>query len=257
MNSQNQWNPDVYDQKLSFVSGYGEDVLQWLAPKAGERIVDLGCGTGVLSEQIRLAGAHIIGIDYSKEMILKAKAKYPDIMFIVDNAYTFQLDSQVDAVFSNAALHWMNQPAKAAASIWNALKPGGRFVAEFGGAGNVETIVQSLSEVLSEDFGLDAASRNPWYFPSIGAYCSLLEQTGFQVKLAHHFDRPTRLPDGEAGVDTWLKNLAGDFFVGFTSEQIDRAVQRTRSLVVSKLWKEDAVYADYKRLRIAAYKPQF
>lgn len=257
MNSIHQWLPDSYDRKLGFVSGYGKDLIGLLEPAGHESILDLGCGTGDLTYEIAQCGASVTGMDSSRKMIEKAAAKFPGIRFILGDGQSFQTDAEYDAVFSNAALHWMKDAAQVAQGVWNALKPGGRLVAEFGGQGNVDTIIQAIGEVLAEDYGINADDRHPWYFPSIGEYSSLLEEQGFIVRLGHHFDRPTKLQDGEQGIEQWLANFAGDFFRGFTAEETAATCSRIRSIVAPKLWKDGSVYADYKRLRIIAYKPVF
>src|SRR5690606_28278575 len=139
--------------------------------------------------------------------------------FFVENGESFQLREQVDAVFSNAALHWMTSPSKVITCVRNALKDGGRFVAEFGGKGNVERVVQSLIDILYDEYGIDAGTLNPWYFPSIGQYSTLLEQQGFRVVYASHFDRPTEMTDGEDGLRHWLTGFAGNFFSTLTDTE--------------------------------------
>ena len=145
------WNASLYDDKHSFVFKYGEDLISMLAPQAGERILDLGCGTGHLTQQISLTGARVTGIDSSAAMIDKASAIFPDIDFRVMSATDFDLDETFDAVFSNAALHWMKPPGPVAETIARALKPGGRLVAEMGGHGNIAKVLDALRSVLGED----------------------------------------------------------------------------------------------------------
>jgi trans-aconitate methyltransferase len=158
------WNSDFYDRKLDYVSELGRGAVDLLAPKRGETILDLGCGTGDLAHEIAKSGASVIGIDLSAEMVAAARAKYPDIDFRVGDGENFSLEQPVDAVFSNAALHWMRRPERVIRCVWDALKPGGRFVAEFGGKGNVGTVVDAILRVLRRDFGIDAAERNPGIF---------------------------------------------------------------------------------------------
>jgi|GEM_PF-247012 len=206
------WKSDFYDSKLDFVSELGKGVIELLAPKRGETILDLGCGTGDLAHEISRSGASVIGIDLSAGMIGAARKKYPEIDFRVGDAEDFALERKVDAVFSNAALHWMKRPERVISRVWDALKPGGRFVAEFGGKGNVETPVSAIIRVLGRDYGIDAAGLSPWYFPSIGEYAGLLERHGFHVAYAVHFDRPTRMKDGEEGLKLWIRGFADFFF---------------------------------------------
>lgn len=192
----NNWDANLYDGKIGYVSQMGRELVKLLNPQPGERILDLGCGTGDLSQEIARSGANPSGIDLSPSMIEKARQKFPDIQFAVENAETFRTSERFDAVFSNAALHWMKGAAKVVESVWLALRPGGRFVAEFGGRDNVATIIKGITDVRSE-YGISSTEINPWYFPGINEYSSLLEQQGFHVTYAVHFEHPTPLEDGE------------------------------------------------------------
>ncbi|NBC68029.1 methyltransferase domain-containing protein [Paenibacillus sacheonensis] len=251
----NEWNPGAYDDKLGFVSQFGQGVVGLLQPVSGERILDLGCGTGDLTETIAQSGANATGMDLSDNMIAAARLKYPHLDFRVANAEDFTTDVAYDAVFSNAALHWMKQPEQVVTCVWNALAAGGRFVAEFGGRGNVETVIAALAESLAEDYGIDAASRNPWYFPSIAQYSKLLEDQGFAVKAAFHFDRPTMMKDGDGGLRHWLAGFADDFVKEFTARQKEALFDTVASKARAALFRDGSWHVDYKRLRILAIKP--
>ena len=192
------WASEHYDEKLSFVSEMGRGVIDLLEPAEGERILDLGCGTGDLTQGIALSKALVTGMDLSPSMLEKARIKYPNLNFVEGNAECFTVQEPLDAVFSNAALHWMKNAEDVVQCVHDALRPGGRFVAEFGGKHNVGTVVQAISEVLMEQ-GIDAGTRSPWYFPSIGEYSVLLERHGFRVTYALHFDRPTPMQDSGTG----------------------------------------------------------
>jgi len=140
----NQWNASEYDAKHAFVYEKAMGLVDLLKPKMGERILDLGCGTGVLTSEIASRGAEVYGIDRSIEMIEQAKSKFPTLRFEVADARELKFNEEFDAVFSNAVLHWIPEPEKVAAGIARALKPGGRFVAEFGGKGNIQTLVKGF-----------------------------------------------------------------------------------------------------------------
>ncbi|RKL65735.1 SAM-dependent methyltransferase [Salipaludibacillus neizhouensis] len=254
MSSTNVWDANLYDEKLSFVSQFGKGVVDLLEPKEGEKILDLGCGTGDLTHAISKSGAMVRGIDFSAEMIEKAREKFPEISFDVENAENYRTEVKFDAVFSNAALHWMKQAGKVIESINLALRPGGRFIAEFGGEGNVDFIIKGIGEVLYQDYGIDVAERNPWYFPSIGEYSTLLEAHGFQVTCALHFDSPTPLADGEKGLNHWLDSFADDFFPEFSAKEKKGIYEKIRNSAQSALYKEGEWVADYKRIRIIAIK---
>lgn len=249
------WQTDLYDNKLDFVSELGRGVIDLLSPKYEEKILDLGCGTGTLTIEVSNKGATVIGMDLSSQMIDSAKKKYPEINFFVGDAENFKLAEQVDAVFSNAALHWMTRPERVIKCVWDALKPGGRFVAEFGGQGNVEAVIKATSQVLARDYGIEASKLNPWYFPSIAQYSTLLEQQGFRVTYAVHFDRPTKMKDGENGLSLWLTGLADDFFKGFSIQEKDDVIGKIETEARNELYNDGAWYLDYKRLRVMAIKP--
>ncbi|WP_308737468.1 class I SAM-dependent methyltransferase [Paenibacillus sp. PCH8] len=140
MQSINRWQADEYDNKLAFVSGYGKNLISWLQPRQGEYILDLGCGTGDLTYEISLSQAEVVGMDASPDMIRRAREKFTKLEFLEGDGHQFQTNRLYDAVFSNAALHWMRSPRLAVDRIWESLKPGGRFVAEFGGKGNVQSL---------------------------------------------------------------------------------------------------------------------
>ncbi|GIP44476.1 hypothetical protein J45TS6_29350 [Paenibacillus sp. J45TS6] len=197
-NKGQSWASEHYDEKLSFVSEMGRGLIDLLEPVEGERILDLGCGTGDLTQEIAASKAMVTGMDLSPSMLEKARIKYPNLNFVEGNAECFTVQEPLDAVFSNAALHWMKNAEDVVQCVHDALRPGGRFVAEFGGQHNVGTVVQAISEVLMEQ-GIDAGTRSPWYFPSIGEYSVLLERHGFRVTYALHFDRPTPMQDSGTG----------------------------------------------------------
>jgi trans-aconitate methyltransferase len=249
----NQWDAQLYDDQLHFVSTYGKEVLGLLQPRAGESILDLGCGTGDLTFEIAQAGAEVQGIDLAEEMIRKAKKKYPELSFSVENAETYKRPNAFDAVFSNAALHWIKNAEQVVANVWVNLRPNGRFVAEFGGKGNVRSIVEAIDEVLKE-YGRDLRARNPWYFPSIGEFSGLLERQGFRVRSALHFDRPTVLPGGEKGLKHWLDMFGDDFFFDFTDEHRKEIFEKIERRLRPRLFDGNSWTADYRRLRIWATK---
>src|SRR6266851_2893737 len=185
--SEKQWNATTYDDKNSFVWKYGQGVIELLAPRSGELVLDLGCGTGHLTNQIAKAGAEVIGIDKSTTMIGEARRLYPHLHFEVADGTDFHFEEPFDAVFSNAAIHWMKDQASVARCIWEGLRSGGRFVAEFGGKRNVQAIRTALADAVKAvgaEVSFEPFAR---YYPSIGEYATLLEAQGFRVALASHF----------------------------------------------------------------------
>jgi trans-aconitate methyltransferase len=261
--SDNQWNTSLYENKHGFVWQYGEALLELLSPKSGERILDLGCGTGQLTEKIAIAvGAssssstipQVEGIDYSPTMIEKAKENYPHIQFTIADARNFHVDQPFDAIFSNAALHWIKQPDAVIGCIYQALKTGGRFVAEFGGKGNVGAIANSLYYAL-DAIGCPVSSDvNPWYFPSIGEYANLLEKQGFDVTYASLFDRLTPLEDGDGGMANWIRMFGSNFLLGLSDEQQLEVIRLVEGNLKPTLYRDGRWFADYRRIRVVAIK---
>lgn len=249
-----QWNASLYDSRIGFVSEYGKSVVELLDVKSGETVLDIGCGTGDLCREMADRGAIPHGIDFSAEMIAKAQVKYPDLTFETADARSYRSGKRFDAVFSNAALHWVKPPEEAIRSIRSALKPGGRFVAEFGGKHNIQGIAEAIGEAL-DSTGIDAADRNPWYFPSVGEYAALLEKEGFRVSFALHFSRPTPLVDGERGLDHWLDMFASGFFAGMGEAEKLAAYERIKRIAKPFLFRDGQWIADYWRLRVAAVTP--
>ncbi|MGF1676328.1 MAG: class I SAM-dependent methyltransferase [Rivularia sp. (in: cyanobacteria)] len=252
--SNNDWNSNLYQEKHAFVWHYGENLLQLLNPQSKERILDLGCGTGQLTAKIAEKGAEVIGIDSAPEMIEKARQNYPQLHFQIADATNFHISQLVDAVFSNAVLHWIPQADDVINSISKSLKINGRFIAEFGGKGNIELIVQALYKAL-ENFEIDAAKiLNPWYFPSIGEYADKLEKQGFEVIYTHLFTRPTLLQDKDNGLANWIKMFAKSFFQGLSEKEIIMVIRDVEKQLKPKLYQEGNWFADYRRIQIKAIK---
>lgn len=251
----NDWNVHLYDHRHRYVSHLATDLLKLLHPQNGEHILDLGCGTGHLTYRITACGAEVVGVDSAVSMIERASHSYPTLKFAVVDAASLGMSEQFDGVFSNAVLHWLKQPEKVIEGVWQALKPGGRFVAEFGGKGNVETIISGICEALDEAGYPENKSFNPWYFPSIAEYATLLERQGFQLKLATLFDRPTPLDEGKNGLRNWIEMFASCFFQNIPAEQQEKILKRIEKKLQSKLCQNGSWIADYKRIRIKAVKP--
>jgi trans-aconitate methyltransferase len=245
------WNPALYDAKMAFVSQLGSPLLGLLAPQPGERILDLGCGTGDLTAELARLGVETTGIDFSASMIEQARAKHPGLEFTVADATAYRSPRRFDGVFSNAALHWIKPAEAAIESVRLALRPGGRFAAEFGGKGNIGTIAGAIVDALTS-LGIDAQARNPWYYPSIGEYTTLLEQRGFRVRSAELFPRPVVLADGEQGMKHWLDTFADVFFQGLAPEAKDEMYSLIEHQLRPKLFHQGAWQADYVRIRILA-----
>ncbi len=253
--SNDAWDASLYDAKHSFVSAFGRELIDLLAVCQGEHILDLGCGTGDLTQRLAELGAEVIGIDMSENMIQAARTKYPQLDFQVVDALELSHCGAFDAVFSNATLHWIQPPEQVAARIFRSLKVGGRLVAEFGGQGNVQTIVDEILRqraVLGQDLPL---SSLPWYYPSIGQYASLLEMTGFRVTSAQHFARPTPL-EGKDGLRNWIEMFGAALLAGLSAAAVAQVIANVERNLAGVLYNahSDAWLADYRRIRVVAVK---
>lgn len=249
-----KWNAGLYDAKHAFVWKHSSDVVSLLAPQSGERILDLGCGTGHLTAQIAASGAQVLGIDRSPEMVTAARKAYPNLKFEVADARELPFRSEFDAVFSNATLHWIHEPARVIQSFWNALRPGGRFVAEFGGKGNVGRMQIAFDQALVELRLSRPGEVNPWYYPSVSEYATLLENNNFEVRFMTLFDRPTALADGETGMRNWIAMFGSEYLARVAPERREVFFQRVEELLRPELFKDGKWWADYRRLRLVAYK---
>ncbi len=249
-----KWDAKLYDDKHSFVFKYGEDLVHLLNPKPGERILDLGCGTGYLTNIIAESGAQVTGIDNSKEMIEKAKSEFPKINFEVLSATDFHFEKPFDAIFSNAVLHWVLEKEKAIDCMYENLKTGGRLVIEMGGKGNVQSIVNAVKKTLAKYGAGEKTNLNIWYFPSIGEYASLLEAKGFRVTYATHYDRETELKDTANGIKDWIKMFGSSFLKNIDESVADKMLTEIQESLRETSFRNNKWYADYKRLRIVAIK---
>jgi SAM-dependent methyltransferase len=241
------WDAARYQDHHSFVWRFGANLRELLAPQPGERILDVGCGTGQLTAEIAHAGAQVTGLDNSVDMLADARKNFPGLTFVLGNAARFNFAEPFDAVFSNAVLHWVKDADGAVASIARALRPGGRFIAEFGGHGNIATVLAALRAVL----GPDADQQSPWYYPSIGEYAPILERHNLEVRNASLFDRPTPL-EGQDGMEHWLRMFCQSYLSQVPPERESDIVRRLVEHLRPKLYRDGIWTVDYRRIRIVS-----
>ena len=244
------WDPERYARNARFVSDSGMPVVQLLAPRPGERILDLGCGDGALTEKLASLGCKVVGVDASELQIAAARERGLNARVIAGEALPFR--DEFDAVFSNAALHWMLQPDAVIAGVARALRRGGRFVGEMGGDGNVRTIKAVLVDSLKRR-GVDAQTLMPWFFPTIEDYSARLRKAGFVISYISLFPRPTPLPGDMAA---WLETFCETFLRALPLAERPAFIEEVCNALRPKLCDANGHWtADYVRLRFAAQKP--
>ncbi|MEP6747169.1 MAG: methyltransferase domain-containing protein [Bacteroidota bacterium] len=249
-----KWDSSLYDNKHDFVFKYGEDLINLLQPKKDEHVLDLGCGTGYLSGVIAESGAVVSGIDSSADMILKAKETYPGINFSVQSATEFVSANSFDAIFSNAVLHWIKEKEQVIDCMFRNLKENGRLVLEMGGKRNVEGIIIALKETLLKYGFNKQAATEQWYFPSLSEYTGLLEQRGFRVTYAAHFNRETALNNTEHGIKDWIKMFGTTYLQDIGTVTLENVLTEVENKLRVTHFRDNKWFADYKRLRVVAVK---
>lgn len=243
------WCAEGYETNARFVSDLGMPVVELLNAKPGERILDLGCGDGVLTKKLQDRGCEVVGIDSSPELIQAALGL--ELNVSVQNAYEIDFHEEFDAVFSNAALHWMKDADRVIGNVFRALRAGGRFVAECGGHKCCQTIQTALVMEL-ERRGYDGWTANPWYFPTTQDYGGRLAKAGFTVAYIEIIPRPTPLPGDISG---FLETFAGSFTSVLPSGDRQTYIEDVRDRLKPLLCSADGAWtADYTRLRFEAYK---
>lgn len=285
----NQWNAAEYDAKHKFVYEKAKGLVDLLAPKPGEWILDLGCGTGALTAEIAARGAEVLGVDRSEEMIAQARKKFPALRFEVMDARELRFGTEngrppfaaqgrqkadptgradgtkrgepgFDAVFSNAVLHWIPEADEVIANVARVLKPacagrpGGRFVAEFGGKGNIQKLVAGFHRALATLNLESPEAVGPWFYPSLAEYSGMLERHGLEVRQASLFERPTVLEEGERGLESWIRVFRKTFVEKMGEENASRWIGEVERQCRAELFRDGSWVLDYRRLRIAAWK---
>jgi len=247
MENSQTWDPDRYARNARFVSDLGGPVFELLAPKAGERILDLGCGDGTLTAKLVGAGCRVVAVDMSEAQIEGARKLGLDA-HVMDGQH-LSFENEFDAVFSNAALHWMRRADDVTAGVRRALKPRGRFVGEFGGHRCVEKIKTALVDALNRR-GIDGAGAVPWYFPTVEDYSARLAKAGFKTSYIALIPRPTPLPGDVTG---WLETFAESFTTALPLTDRAAFINEVKEVLRPQLCDGSGQWtADYVRLRFAA-----
>ena len=253
-NAASRWSPADYARNAAFVPALGDAVLQMLAPRPGELILDVGCGDGALTQRIAAAGAKVIGLDSSPEMVEAARARGIDAFVADAEDMDLERFGQFDAVFSNAALHWMLDPDAVATRIFKALRDGGRFVGEMGGEGNLAALRRGLRDELTTR-GYAMPDQDPAWYASVDAFTRLYCVAGFCEVHAELIERPTPLP---GGIADWVRTFrAGLLDMAMVPEwERDGLAAAVEARVAPALRRADGTFcADYVRLRFSMRRP--
>jgi SAM-dependent methyltransferase len=249
MISSQTWDPERYARNARFVADLGAPAVELLAPHEGERILDLGCGDGVLTAKLAAIGCQVVGVDGSAAQVEAARKLGLDACVMDGERLSFK--DEFDAVFSNAALHWMRNPDVVIEGVRRALRPGGRFVGEFGGHGNVAKIMMALVDALNRR-GINGEAAIPWYFPTVEEYSAKLKIAGFSINYIALIPRPTPLPGDVSG---WLETFAGSVTACLPQSERSGYLEEVREALRPQLCDGEGIWtADYVRLRFAAVK---
>ena len=249
-----EWDAKLYNAKHDFVWKYGSDVVSLLEPRAGERILDLGCGTGHLTAQIAESGAQVTGVDRSAEMVAAARLAYPNLKFEISDARNLTFRDEFDAVFSNATLHWIHEPElvfRASAGRCEQAEDLSRNWA----AREIFGAMQDAFDLALEELGAAKPGEvHPWYYPSVSEYSTVAERNGLEVRFITLFDRPTGLADGDAGMRNWIVMFGADYLAKAGEARREEFLGRVEEMLRPKLFRDGQWWADYRRLRLVAYK---
>jgi trans-aconitate methyltransferase len=244
------WSPKLYEENARFVSHLADDAVKMLDPRRGEAILDLGCGDGYLTETIATFGAKMVGVDYSETLVAAARQRGIDAR--LGNGEDLPFDKEFDAAFSNAAMHWMLKAEDTAAGVFRALKPGGRFVGEFAGAGNAGIIRRAIHAALARR-GIDPDMVDPWYLPEEADYRRVLHKAGFVIAYLKLFERPVKII---YPLSKWIQTFGSPYIKALKTADEQQFLEEISEQAAGELLGSDGQWTvDYTRIRFLAVRP--
>ncbi len=246
-----EWNASLYDDKHRFVAEYGKDLLECIPHDPEQAILDLGCGTGILTARLFELGNRVVGIDSSHSMIEKAKDQFPEIEFRVCNALDLPFEQEFDVVFSNAVFHWIDDHDLLIKNIYKSLHDSGLLICEFGAHGNIKTIEIAFSEICNT-YGYHYTSG--FNFPTVDDFAQMLEKNKLKIEKIYAYDRPTVLSDGEHGLVHWMKQFFSFELVKIPMDIQNIIFEKMEKVCRNTIWNGKEWVADYRRLRAIAHK---
>ena len=245
-----EWNSTLYDKKHDFVAEYGKGLLEFVPKNDKQAILDLVCGTGVLTVQLADFGNKIVGVDSSQSMIDKAKEQFNNIEFKVCDALALPFENEFDVVFSNAVFHWISDHDALLKSVYKVLKPQGLLVCEFGANGNIATIENAFAKACNS-LGYDYKTK--FNFPTAEDFEKLLENNGFVIDRIYDYDRPTVLKEGKQGLANWMKQFFASELAVMPEHIQVMIIEKVEEFTRDILWNGAEWVADYRRLRVIAH----
>ncbi|WP_310603782.1 class I SAM-dependent methyltransferase [Anaerosporobacter sp.] len=245
-----EWNSQLYDNKHDFVAEYGKGLLEFVPDNNEQTILDLGCGTGIMTAQLRNLGSKVVGVDSSKSMISRAKEQFDNIEFMLCDALDLPFENEFNVVFSNAVFHWIGDHDALLSNVRKVLKADGLLVCEFGANGNIAIVENAFMEVCSS-FGYDYTSK--FNFPTCESFGKILEGKGFVIDKIYDYDRPTPLKDDEQGLANWMKQFFASELVVMPEDIQVAVIKKVEEFTRDILWNGNEWVADYRRLRAIAH----
>ncbi len=233
------------------IARYGKSLMVHIDMSPGQSILDLGCGDGTLTAELAKGGAKVLGIDNAAELVIRARYRYPELMFAEIDALELPYNEEFDTVFSNSVFHWIPNVDRLLSEIRRALKPGGKLVCEFGAASNIATVRQAFAAACARR---GREYRERFYCPTPDEFFDRLKAAGFEPERVLEFERQTPLSGGDDGLKRWILRFLADDLASFSASVQEQILGEVEVACRPLLWNGDKFVVDYRRLRAIAFK---